>query len=174
MSYEDMIRQNKLMQERFCSKICRKYECGLIEAIAKEREADLQYQIKLENELLTSYENNLDNLLAKQAACTELKKELTDKMNSHVENNPQWDYYRKELLKFDDLPKQIKVARMNLGKQKKIVEKADYGHLLNYNPSESNIKSWFKYGYYKDIWQGIEHWLPDFVTQVFDESAYTL
>jgi len=169
-----MIRQNKLMQELFCAKKCRKYECGLIEAIAKEREADLQYQIKLENELLKSFENDLDKLLAKQAACTELKKELTGKMNSHAENSPQWDYYHKELRKFDDLHKQIKVARMNLGKQKKIVEKADYGHLLDYNPSTDVVKSWFKYGYYKDIWQGIEHWLPDFVTQPFDESAYTL
>lgn len=163
------IQQHKAHQERYCIKICKQYECSLLEAVKQDEARRRNQDISFQESDVALLEAELLDLLLQNESSASRKEELTEKMNLLGEGNPLRDLYRDELVRIDAIPNRINSTRMNIGKGMKQLEKMRSENVENLQLD--CIKAWFKYGYHADVWQGFEHWLPDFVTQQFDESV---
>lgn len=166
---QSIIQQNKTLQERLCAELCRKHQCTLMEALEINRTERQQKEIQEEESLIAMSEQNLQKTLEELAASTPRKLELTEKMKQYKEGDVQWAVIKKELDHITKLANDVKGRRLHLGKEKKRLEKLKNGEIgLHSKPASiENVKTWFKYGYYTDVWEGIEHWLPEFVSQPF-------
>jgi len=106
-------------------------------------------------------------------------------MTRYPPNTPHHDAAQRRITYLEKLPKTVKSEKMRLAKEKKWL--ADIQTLIDTNQDlelmkkypaagliirADNIPNYFRYGYYPDIWQGIEHYLPESV-HVYTDIATT-
>lgn len=153
--------------------ICKKYNLPIKEAIKAEDEDDARRAIDDQERLIRSMEEEVERCKADIKNMTSLVAEANTILAAQPPNTPGHDAARNRIAYLEKLPKRLKGEWRVLGKEKKRLERMQanmaaakhpcYGYSLGH-VSDDIMMGWFNYGYYPDMWEGIEHFVPEGVS----------
>lgn len=151
------------LHQRHLALVCKKYDKPLVEAYKL-------YCVNNDEKNVISFENEIKEWEKHLKEDIELLPNLPleiEKINNLMKTidlkSPEWFRLDMELKDLVNLPNHIKGSRMHLGKEKKRFQREkEQLEVLKAKPQESFVyDAWFRFGYYPDIWKGLEKFLPD-------------
>lgn len=170
------IRNHFYRMQVILSKMCVKYNAPAERALFQHRKDELQRVIQMEIDACSRYESTIHTMQDELERIDEIRNECHEQLSTFGENTVEHEAVKRRISYLENLPKKLRINKSFLTKRKKLVAKLQsldpeqeiWEDIKNVAPyigmlptPDSILSGYFKYGYFPDVWQGIEHYLPD-------------
>jgi hypothetical protein len=140
---------------------CLKYDCTVIDVIAMINDDLQQEKIKLAKADLEQAEKELADMIEATKDISTKEDFVKKMMSSYPPGSPFWENLNLELQKISTVLKDIQYARLQVTNEKRKLNKLEAGAEEIRREARNAMKTIFAYGYYIDIWEGHEKYLPE-------------